>query len=80
MIERAVPLHISFDDEVNATYIRLADEPKSGWRHGRTVPVLVDESNGMVNIDIDEDGRIIGIEIVPARSLLPDKILQALTL
>lgn len=78
MIERDVPLPVSFDAEANATYIRLADEPSSGWRHGRTVPVLVDESNGMVNIDIDDDGRIVGIEILPARSLLSDKILHAL--
>lgn len=78
MIERDVPLPVSFDAEANATYIRLADEPSSGWRHERTVPVLVDESNGMVNIDIDDDGRIVGIEILPARSLLSDKILHAL--
>ncbi len=77
MIQREVPLPISFDAEANATYIRLADEPRLGWRQGKTVPVLVDESNGMVNIDLDDDGRIIGIEILPARGLLSDKILQA---
>jgi uncharacterized protein YuzE len=78
MIEREVPLPVSFDAEANATYIYLADEPRLGWRHGKTVPVLVDESNGMVNIDIDDDGRIMGIEILPARSLLSEKVLQAL--
>ena len=78
MTEREVPLPISFDAEADATYIQLADEPRLGWRHGKTVPVLVDKSNGMVNIDLDEDGRIIGIEILPARGLLSDKILQAL--
>ena len=78
MTESDVPLHVSFDAEANATYIRLADEPRLGWRHGKTVSVLVDDSNGMVNIDIDDDGRIMGIEILPARSLLPDKMLEAL--
>jgi uncharacterized protein YuzE len=81
MIERDVPLSVSFDAEANATYIRLADEPSTGWRHGKTVPVLVDESNGMVDVDVDvDDGRIMGFEILPARSLLSDKILHALGL
>ena len=78
MFEKEVALPVSFDAEANATYIRLADEPSSGWRHGKTVPILVDESNGMVNIDLDDDGRITGIEILPARSLLSAKILHAL--
>lgn len=78
MIEREVPLPVSFDAEANAAYIQLADEPRLGWRHGKTVPVLLDASNGMVNIDIDDDGRLIGIEILPARGLLSDKILHAL--
>jgi uncharacterized protein YuzE len=78
MRESDVPLHVSFDAEANAAYIRLADEPRLGWQHGKTVPVLADESNGMGNLDIDDDGRIMGIEILPARSLLSEKILRAL--
>jgi uncharacterized protein YuzE len=68
----------SFDEEANAAYIQLADEPRLGSRHGKTVPILVDENNGMVNIDFDVDGRLMGIDILPARSLLSDKILKAL--
>jgi uncharacterized protein YuzE len=77
MVERDVLLHVSVDGEVNTAYIRLADEPRLGWRHGKTVPILIDESNGMVNIEVDDDGRIMGIEMLPAQSLLSDKILQA---
>ncbi|MCW2783549.1 MAG: hypothetical protein JWP74_66 [Marmoricola sp.] len=32
----------------------------------------------MVNIDLDDDGRLIGIEVLDARSLLSDQILTAL--
>ena len=32
----------------------------------------------MVNIDLDDEGRLIGIEILAAASLLPDKMLTAL--
>jgi uncharacterized protein YuzE len=31
----------------------------------------------MVNIDLDDDGRLIGVEVMDARSLLSDKILAA---
>ena len=78
MTTRDVRLQVSFDEEANASYIYLAEEPRLGWHHEKTVPILVDENNGMINIDLDSDGRIMGIEILPARSLLPDKILQAL--
>lgn len=33
---------------------------------------------GTLVIDIDSDGRLLGIEVLDARSLLPDKILKAL--
>lgn len=77
MDRATVPVQITFDPEVNAAYIYLAGEPTTGWRHGKTVPIPVDEIGGMVNIDIDADGRLIGVEVFDARSLLPDKMLAA---
>lgn len=71
----SVPVEVTFDGEANASYIYLADEPALGWRHGKTVPVDVDAIGGMVNIDLDDDGRIIGVEVLDARSLLSDKLL-----
>lgn len=78
MRETDVPVRVTIDAEVNAAYIYLADEPETGWRHGKTVPIPVDAIPGMVNIDLDDDGRLIGIEILAATSLLPDKMLSAL--
>ena len=78
MPETPIPLRVTFDPEVNAAYIYLADEPALGWRHGRTVPVDPVEIGGMVNIDLDDDGRLIGLEVMDARSLLSDRILAAL--
>lgn len=77
MGEADVPVRVTFDSQVNAAYIYLADEPALGWRHGHTVPILVNDQNGMVNIDINEDGLIRGIEILPAKGLLSEKILRA---
>ena len=42
------------------------------------MPALVDYINGIVDIDMDVDIRIMGIEILPGRGLLSDKILGAL--
>lgn len=63
MQEAAVPVRVTLDREVNAAYIYLADEPAFGWRHGKIVPIDVDQIPCMV---------------LAAASLLPDKILTAL--
>lgn len=73
-----VPVQVTLDPEVDAAYIYLADEPKTGWRHGRTVPIPIDLLPSMVNIDLDADRRLMGIEVLAARSLLPVKMLAAL--
>jgi uncharacterized protein YuzE len=76
MPSRDVALTISLDDESNMAYLRLAD----GRRHSvKQVAVETDEAGGEVVLDLDADGRLIGVEIFDARSLLPDKILKALS-
>lgn len=77
-MEMPVPLRVTFDNEANAAYVYLADEPESGWRHGKTVPLDPFAVGGMVNVDFDTDGRVIGIEVLDARSVLSDKLLAAL--
>ena len=78
MPETPIPLRVTFDPEADASYIYLADEPALGWRHRKTVPVDPNEIGGMVNVDLDDDGRLIGIEVMDARNLLSDKILAVL--
>ena len=72
-----MPVRVTYDAESNAAYIYLADEPALGWRHGETVPLPLGPNNRMVNVDFDDDGRLMGIEVLDARSLLPDKMLKA---
>lgn len=79
MPEAPIPMRVTFDAEANAAYIYLADEPPLGWRHGKTVTIDPNEIGGMVNVDLDDDGRITGIEILDARSLLSGKILNGLS-
>jgi uncharacterized protein YuzE len=49
-------MKIYYDEETDAAYIRLSDEQPSG---------VVEVSEG-VNLDLTEDGRIVGIEILDA--------------
>ena len=54
-------MKIHYDQEVDAAYLRLSDEVPSG---------VVEMSEG-VNLDLTEDGRIVGIEILEASRNFP---------
>jgi uncharacterized protein YuzE len=62
------PLRITHDPSVNAAYIYLAEEILPGGV-ARTVSVDPIDVRGIVNLDLDEDGRIIGIEVLDGRGL-----------
>ncbi|WP_458247077.1 DUF2283 domain-containing protein [Streptomyces sp. MAI_2237] len=69
-------IEVTYDRAVNAAYLYLT-EP-----HGRETsarmyacdPVGVD---GMINLDFDEQGRLIGIEVLAASSKLPEYLLRS---
>ncbi len=54
-------MKIAYDKEVDAAYLRLSDEKPTG---------VVEISKG-VNLDVTEDGKIIGIEILDAAKKFP---------
>ena len=54
-------MKISYDEETDAAYIRLSEEIPSG---------VVEMAEG-VNLDVTEDGKIIGIEILDATQKIP---------
>ena len=68
------PPRIEYDEEANAAYIYLTEEILAGGV-SRTVCVDPTEIGGMVNLDLDAEGRIIGLEVLDARQLLPRDIL-----
>jgi|APDOM4702015073_1054812.scaffolds.fasta_scaffold60449_2 uncharacterized protein YuzE len=68
------PLRIEYDPEANAAYIYLTAEIPAG-SVSRTVCVDPREIGGMVNLDLDDEGRIIGLEVLDARQMLPRDIL-----
>jgi uncharacterized protein YuzE len=58
-------MKIYYDKDVDAAYLKLSDEQPAG---------VVEISEG-VNLDLTEDGKIVGIEILDAAKKFPLKSL-----
>ncbi len=58
-------MKITYDKEVDAAYIRLSDQLPSG----------VIEMSEAINVDVTDEGNIVGIEILDASKKFPLKSL-----
>ncbi|MGW5040840.1 DUF2283 domain-containing protein [Streptomyces parvulus] len=67
---------VTYDKTVNAAYIYFTD-PQVNVRSAHTYPCDPIDVDGMINLDFDEQGRLIGIEVLAATSKLPEHMLQA---
>lgn len=69
-------MRLTYDASVNAGYIDLtgAGESKAV---ARTYSCDPREIGGIVNLDLDQDGRIIGIEILGLSTLVRTSVLDA---
>ena len=67
-------MRVTYDDAADAAYIQLADEIGAGGVP-QTRPCNPDEVGGMVNLDFDASGHLVGIEIMDACKLLPPELL-----
>ena len=67
-------MRIEYDQEVDAAYIYIVDEIPAG-SVARTISVDPEAIAGMVNLDLDDRGRILGLEVLDARKLLPPGLL-----
>jgi uncharacterized protein YuzE len=54
-------MKIYYDEEIDAAYIKLSEEKPSG---------VIEMSEG-VNMDMTEDGKLVGIEILDATKKIP---------
>jgi len=69
-------IHVSYDSSVDAAYISLPDVPQAGSAVHMYAcdPIGVD---GMINLDFDREGRLIGIEVLGARRKLLPELLES---
>lgn len=63
-------LKVTYDRSVNAAYVYLT-EPHVRVNSARMYPCDPVGVDGMINLDFDEQGRLIGIEVLAASSNCP---------
>jgi uncharacterized protein YuzE len=69
-------MRVTFDSESNMSYIRLVDRARSG-NAVRQVSVREPErESARFVLDLDGEGRLLGIEVFDARSSLPGDVLD----
>ena len=66
-------IKITYDKSVDAAYIYFL-EP--GTPVEKTYICNPSEVNGMINLDFDKEGKLIGVEVIDASKKLPNAILQ----
>lgn len=66
---------IRYDAVANAVYIYLEDDILAGSAV-KTYPCNPLEVDGMINLDFDRDGRLIGVEVLDARKMLPPEVMR----
>lgn len=57
---------MTLDAEADAAYVELA-----GAEHRSVENITVDRPDGMIVLDFDSDGHLLGVELLGAQVLLP---------
>ncbi|MFB8174239.1 DUF2283 domain-containing protein [Kitasatospora purpeofusca] len=69
-------VRVTYDKTANAAYVYLTD-PQVRRKVSRMYPCDPVEVGGMINLDFDEEGRLIGVEVLAASSKLPEYLLDS---
>ncbi len=67
-------MRFTYDGEADAAYIYLVDIPPGGAK--KTYVCDAEEVDGMINLDFDAEGRLLGIEVLNASRKLPRGLLR----
>ncbi|MFF3085249.1 DUF2283 domain-containing protein [Streptomyces nojiriensis] len=69
-------VRVTYDKSVNAAYVYFTD-PQARAKVTHMYPCDPAQVGGMINLDFDEDGRLIGLEVLAASSKLHGHLLDA---
>ncbi|MGW2618739.1 DUF2283 domain-containing protein [Streptomyces sp. NPDC001500] len=69
-------VRVTYDGTADAAYVHLV-HPQTRARSAHMYPCDPVEVDGMINLDFDEEGRLIGVEVLAARSKLPGYLLDS---
>jgi uncharacterized protein YuzE len=65
-------MRMTLDAEADAAYVEIASA-----EHRSVENIAVDRPGGLIVLDFDSDGHLLGVEVLGARHLLPADILAA---
>jgi len=68
-------MNVRYDVRADAAYVSLIDEIGAGGV-ARTYLCDPQDIGGMINLDFDSKGRLVGVEILDASKLLPEELLS----
>lgn len=66
-------MRVTYDAQADAAYLYLVDQPEAGMV-ARTE--ITDVPGGIVGLDFGHDGKLLGVEVIGARDLLPAAVLD----
>ncbi|MFC8225051.1 DUF2283 domain-containing protein [Streptomyces sp. NPDC057287] len=69
-------VEVTYDESVDAAYVYFT-EPQVLVRSAHTYPCDPVDVDGMINLDFDEQRRLIGVEVLAASSKLPEYLLRS---
>ncbi|MER5373254.1 DUF2283 domain-containing protein [Streptomyces sp. NPDC002553] len=69
-------LKVTYDEAADAAYVYFTD-PQDRVPSARMYACDPVDVDGMINLDFDEQGRLIGIEILAAGSKPPESLLRS---
>lgn len=68
-------MRITYDQTVDAAYIALVDEIADGAVTQQLHSLATPGELGEVTLDFDENGRLLGVEVLGATKVLPKEVL-----
>jgi uncharacterized protein YuzE len=67
-------MKLEYDRTVDAAYIHL--DPSESVKAKKTYACDPEETGGQIQLDFDDEGRLIGIEVLDASHVLPKALLK----
>ncbi len=68
-------MNLTYDETVDAAYLSLVDTIPDGAAISQSSPIFPPGEHGEIVLDFDQDGLLLGVEILEARSVLPASVL-----
>ncbi|GAB2968374.1 DUF2283 domain-containing protein [Frigoribacterium salinisoli] len=69
-------MKITYDTDANAAYIQIVGSVGAGEATQQIHSIETPGGKGEIILDFDMDGRLLGLELLNAREILPERVIQ----